>query len=70
MTAYQEALKERTCDRVPLDWSTTQNGLGIALTMLGQREEGTFLLEQAVTAFQEALKEVNHENEPAGYEVA
>ena len=27
VTAYQEALKERTRDRAPLDWAMTQNNL-------------------------------------------
>ena len=31
VAAYHEALKERTRERVPLDWATTQNNLGNAL---------------------------------------
>ncbi len=41
VTAYREALKQRTRERVPLDWATTQNGLGNALRALGERESGT-----------------------------
>ena len=55
--AYTEALKERTRERVPLDWAGTQNNLGAALRTLGSRESGTERLEQAVTAYTEALKE-------------
>src|SRR5947209_9259781 len=33
--AYRNALKERTRERVPLDWATTQNSLGNALRTLG-----------------------------------
>jgi hypothetical protein len=36
--AYRDALKEFTRERVPFDWATTQNNLGIALAMLGERE--------------------------------
>ena len=57
MTAYTEALKEITRERVPLDWAGTQNNLGAALTTLGERERGTERLEQAVTACTEALTE-------------
>jgi hypothetical protein len=39
--AYRAALQERTRDRVPLDWATTQNNLGTALESLGERESGT-----------------------------
>ena len=34
MTAFTEALKERTRERVPLDWATTQNNLDNAIQIL------------------------------------
>ncbi len=61
VAAFTEALKERTRERVPLDWAATQNNLGAALTILGERESGTERLEQAVAAFTEALKERTRE---------
>ena len=64
VTAYTEALKERTRERVPLDWASTQSNLGAALTTLGERERGTERLKQAVTAFTEALKERTRERVP------
>ena len=45
MAAYTEALKERTRERVPLDWATTQNNLGAALSALGERESRAERLE-------------------------
>ena len=41
VSAYRDALKEWTRERVPLDWATTQNNLGTALATLGERESGT-----------------------------
>ncbi len=41
----------------PLDWARTQNNLGNALRILGERESGTARLEEAVTAFRSALEE-------------
>src|SRR5262245_39752243 len=38
VAAFRDALKERTRERVPLDWAMTQNNLGIALRTLGERE--------------------------------
>ena len=64
MTAYTEALKEITPERVPLEWASTQSNLGNVLTTLGARERGTERLEQAVTAFTEALKEITPERVP------
>ena len=64
MTAYTEALKEITRERVPLDWAGTQNNLGNVLATLGARERGTERLEQAVTAYTEALKEITRERVP------
>ncbi len=52
----REALKERTRDRVPLHWATTQNNLGSALCSIGERESGTERLEEAVGAYKAALK--------------
>ncbi|MEM7067143.1 MAG: tetratricopeptide repeat protein, partial [Cyanobacteria bacterium P01_B01_bin.77] len=48
--AYQQALLERTRERVPLSWAMTQNNLGTALRTLGERESGTERLEDAVDA--------------------
>jgi Tetratricopeptide repeat len=64
VTAFRAALKERTRERVPLDWATTQNNLGTALWNLGEREIGTARLEEAVTAFRAALKEYTRERVP------
>jgi hypothetical protein len=55
VAAHTEALKERSRERVPLDWAATQNNLGNALWALGERESGTGRLEAAVQAFTEAL---------------
>jgi tetratricopeptide (TPR) repeat protein len=54
-------LKERTRERVPLDWATTQNNLGNAFQTLGLRENGIEKLEEAVEAYREALKEMTRE---------
>jgi tetratricopeptide (TPR) repeat protein len=64
VAAHREALKERTRDRMPLDWATTQNNLGIALGRLGERASGTARLDEAVLAFREALKEWTRERVP------
>ncbi len=41
----------------PGDWATTQNNLGNARGILGQRQRGPQMLESAVVAFQDALSE-------------
>jgi hypothetical protein len=52
VSACRAALEERTRERVPLDWATTQNNLGNALRTLGERESGTERLEEALTAIE------------------
>ena len=64
MAAYYLALQERTREHVPLDWAATQNNLGTALLMLGERESGTTRLGEAVTAFRAALAEWTRERVP------
>jgi hypothetical protein len=50
-------VKEYTHERAPLQWAVTQNNLGNALQILGERESGTARLEEAVVAYRDALKE-------------
>jgi tetratricopeptide (TPR) repeat protein len=64
IAAYREALKGRTREKVPLDWATTQVGLGIALARLGERESSPERLEEAVAAYREALKEYTRAKAP------
>ena len=64
VAAYRAALEERTRERVPLDWATTQNNLGNALRALGERESGTARLEEAVAAYRAALEEQTRERVP------
>jgi tetratricopeptide (TPR) repeat protein len=51
VAAYRAALEERTRERAPLAWASTQNHLGNALRALGARESGTARLEEAVAAY-------------------
>ena len=64
VATLQDALKERTRERAPLDWAATQTALGLALFRLGEREASTVRLEAAVAAYQEALKELTREQVP------
>ena len=57
-------------ERVPLDWAMTQNNLGTALSMLGERESGTARLNEAVAAFRDALKEWTREAAPRWHDMA
>ena len=49
---------------MPLQWAMTQNNLGNALTTLGERENGTERLLEAVEAYRDALKEWTRERVP------
>ena len=51
-------------DRVPLRWASSQNDLGNVLLALGQRESGSARLQEATTAYLEALKEWTRERAP------
>ena len=43
-------------ERVPLDWAMTQDNLGNALLILGERKPGTARLEEAVAAYRGAVE--------------
>ena len=49
-------VRARPCERVPLQWATTQNNLGNALWRLGESESGTARLDEAVAAYRELLR--------------
>jgi tetratricopeptide (TPR) repeat protein len=51
-------------DRVPLLWAATQSNLGDALRLLGESENGTARLKEAVTACRAALEERSRERVP------
>ena len=54
-------------ERVPLQWAVTQNSLGNALQVLGQRESSTAKLDEAVAAYREALKEWTRNRVPLNW---
>jgi tetratricopeptide (TPR) repeat protein len=68
--SFRAALEEVTRKRVPLDWATTQNNLGLMLVTLGERESGTSRLEEAVAAYRAALEEWTPEAASYWHEVA
>ena len=70
VVAYRAALEERTRERVPLLWATTQMNLGTALQTLGERESGTERLEEAVVAFRAALADWTPQVAPHWHESA
>ena len=49
---------------MPLRWASSQNDLGNVLLALGQRESETARLQEATTAYLEALKEWTQERAP------
>ena len=59
-----KSLKERTRERVPMEWAETQTNLGNALWRLGEREKGTARLQTAIAAHRAALLEHTRERAP------
>jgi hypothetical protein len=59
--AFQDALKERRRERVPLDWAASREGQGDALLALGQLDDEPTPLTQAVAAYRDALTERTRE---------
>ena len=64
MAACRAALTKQARERVPLDWANTQDSLGFALEVLGERESGTARLEAAAAAYRAALEERRRERAP------
>jgi hypothetical protein len=64
VTAYRQALEERSREKSPHAWAETQNNLGAALKMLGERETVASYLEEAARAYEAALEELTRERTP------
>ncbi|MEK1895071.1 MAG: hypothetical protein AAAB20_17665, partial [Rhizobium sp.] len=64
VTAHRSALEERSRERVPLDWASTQNNLGVALACLGEHDSDPARLEEALAALRMALKERTRKRVP------
>ena len=62
---YRKTLTIWTRERVPLDWATTQNNLGNALSVLGARESGTARLEEAVAGLSRGASGIDARQGPA-----
>jgi hypothetical protein len=56
IAAFRETLKERTRDRVPLDWAWTQCGIGNSLYKLGRQKGDSANVKAAVVAYQRELR--------------
>jgi len=67
VSAFRNALAERTRERVPQDWALTQNNLGAALQSLGQRQDDPRFLQEAIEAYENALREVTRERIPMAW---
>jgi hypothetical protein len=55
VVAFRKAPEERTRKRFPLPWAGTQNKLGNALRLIGERKSETVWLEEAVNAYYAAI---------------
>lgn len=61
---YEVALVLAPREQRPNDWAATQNHLGIALSVLGDRESVAATLDRAVKAFESALQERTRDRVP------
>jgi len=67
IAVYQGALTATRRDRQPAEWSSIQDGLGLAQQRLGERESDTAHLEEALTAYSQALEVRTRESAPSDW---
>jgi hypothetical protein len=56
VVAYREALKERTRERVPLDWARSFGSEGVTLMILAERRGDAVMAETALSQISEAFE--------------
>jgi tetratricopeptide (TPR) repeat protein len=64
IAVLNEILVLRPRERVPLGWAATQNDLGNALKILGERQGSIWALEDAIAAIKQALLERTRDRVP------
>jgi tetratricopeptide (TPR) repeat protein len=64
---YKRCLTLAPRPKRPLDWASTQNALGVALSRVGERESASDRLKESVAAYREALKECTRERAPSDW---
>lgn len=67
--AYQAALKERTRERVPVNWAATSMNLANALVELGVQQRDANKLEEAIEVYGTALSGIKEETHPRLHEL-
>ncbi len=67
VTAYRKVLQTWTREQSPADWAAAQNGLGVALRLIGIRTGNAAQLEQAVAAHKAALEVWTRADDPADW---
>ena len=70
ITTHRRALALAPQATTPLEWAMTQNNLGVALSVLGERESDTARLEEAVAAHRAALLELTRERLPLDWAIS
>jgi hypothetical protein len=71
VAAYRDALKERTRERVPLQWATSIGSEGVALMLLAERRGNVTMAENAlsqINAAFETMRDGGHAPYAAYYE--
>jgi hypothetical protein len=61
---------EFTCEKIPLEWARAQDKLGVALSLLGEREGSAARLGDAVAAHRSALQEFTRDKVPLDWAYA
>ena len=64
VTKYRKVLNDDLRAQLPMQWAETEGNLGTALEALGKRETGKERYEEAISAFNEALKIYTHDHAP------
>jgi tetratricopeptide (TPR) repeat protein len=67
LAAFEQALPERTRERVPLEWAGTVNSIGNASYRLGVLTQNADAYRAAVDAFTAALGEMTRERSATGW---
>jgi hypothetical protein len=62
VAVFDEALKEETRERVPLDWAYSQGCLATALAALAERQKSAKTMERALTSMRSAAEVYQESN--------
>lgn len=70
ISAFNNALTERTSDIAPLEWAVTQNNAAVSMQILGEIQQDADILKESILSYSNALTKLTQEKNPLAWVIS